>query len=261
MGRLQWKRRIGRAWGRLNQGRARRVILLYHAAGEGPWAIRPDAFREQMRWLADHGRICPLGELLSMPDAGELQVAVTFDDGYRCLRDEAMPILSEVGASATVYLNSGWIGDSDARASESSLGHYPDEEFLTWDKVQVLRDNGWTIGSHGLDHLDLTAEREDVVRLQLVDSKDAIEQRIGQPCEHFAYAWGRYSAFLQAEVQAAGYRTAVAGLHGPLRAASDRYALPRINIGPDYSFEDFVAVVRGDWDYLGLYQRARRHLR
>ncbi len=34
-------------------------------------------------------------------------------------------------------------------------------------------------------------------------------------------------------------------------------AFPRINVAQNYSLEDFRAIVRGDWDYLGWVQRAK----
>jgi hypothetical protein len=40
--------------------------------------------------------------------------------------------------------------------------------------------------------------------------------------------------------------------------AIDRYRIPRADIRRDYTLEDFKAVVRGDWDYLGHIQRIRR---
>ena len=54
-----------------------------------------------------------------------------------------------------------------------------------------------------------------------------------------------------------GYRYAAGGRHGALRPDFDPMAFPRINIAQDYSLEDFRAIVRGDWDYLGWVQRAK----
>jgi len=54
--------------------------------------------------------------------------------------------------------------------------------------------------------------------------------------------------------------SAVSGLHGPVLPASDRYALPRIDIRAEYELRDFADVVSGRWDYLGLKQRLARRL-
>jgi hypothetical protein len=49
----------------------------------------------------------------------------------------------------------------------------------------------------------------------------------------------------------------MSGLHGPVAAGFDAMAVPRINVARDYSLDDFKAVVRGDWDYLGRIQAFR----
>lgn len=197
-----------------------------------------------------------------MHDTGQnpLQVTITFDDGYASLHDQVAPILAEYGATAMVYLNTGWIGDTTRKASDAALGHYPNEHFLTWREVEALAKAGWTFGSHGVEHLDLTRQDAAVVAQQLCDSKREIESRLGQPCQHFAYTWGRFTPSLQHAVKDAGYMSAVSGLHGPVLTASDQYALPRIDVRAEYELRDFVDVVTGHWDYLGLKQRLARRL-
>lgn len=251
------KRMIGRTAGLIPRGRSRRVVLLYHSVGETPWGLPAVQFQDQVRWLAEHATLRSVDDLLSGElDAG-LHVAITFDDGYCTLRDVAFPILNEVGAKPCVYLNTGWIAAQDRRPSEPSLGHYPDERFLSWADVEALAAAGWTVGSHGVDHLDLTVQPETVARSQLADSKAAIEARLGGRCEHFAYTWGRSTLRLRQLTGEAGYRYAMSGRHGPVAAGFDPVAVPRINVASDYSLADFKAVVRGDWDYLGAIQAFR----
>lgn len=251
------KRMIGRAAALLPRQGPRRVVLLYHAVGNGPWAMSAEQFRDQMQWLAANASLRTVDDLLEDRLGGDLQVAITFDDGYGCLRDVALPILDTVGARPCVYLNTGWVLDADRRPSDATLGHYPGEHFLSWADVRVLDDHGWTIGSHGVDHLDLTTQSEPVVRTQLADSKAAVEARVGTPCEGFAYTWGRSTQRLRELTAAAGYRHAMGGQHGPASKTYDPMAVPRINVANDYSLDDVKAVVRGDWDYLGRIQAFR----
>jgi peptidoglycan/xylan/chitin deacetylase (PgdA/CDA1 family) len=257
---LAWKRRLGALWGLFAPRRPRKVILLYHALGANPPAVTENGFRQQVAWLAKNASIVPLDDLLKATSADGLQVAITFDDGYASLHDQVAPLLAEYGATATVYLNTGRIGHSTRNASDAALGHYPNEHFLTWSEVGSLVDAGWTIGSHGVEHLDLTRQDADAVARELADSKREIEFRLGQPCQHFAYTWGRFTPTLQHAVRNAGYISAVSGLHGPVTSDSDRYALPRIDVRAEYELRDFVDVVKGHWDYLGLKQRLARRL-
>lgn len=254
---LPIKRLIGRAVGLFPRSRSRRVVLLYHSVGDTPWGLLAAQFQQQVRWLADHAALRSVEDLLG-GDLGEgLQVAITFDDGYGSVRDVAFPILEKVGAKPCVYLNTGWIGARDRRASDSALGHYPGEQFLSWSDVEQLAAGGWTIGSHGVDHLDLTVQPDEVVRAQLADSKAELEARLDKPCEAYAYTWGRSTARIRELTAAAGYRHAMSGRHGPVVQDFDAMAVCRINIAKDFSLADFTAAVRGDWDYLGRIQSLR----
>ncbi|MFO1316194.1 MAG: polysaccharide deacetylase family protein [Burkholderiales bacterium] len=236
---------------------ARRVVLLYHAVGSGPMAIGVDAFRAQMEWLASEVRVVSLDALLAAETVRDLHVAITFDDGYGSVHDGALPVLTALGLSATVYLNTGSIGETDARPSRPELGHYPGETFLRWSDAEALVRAGWTVGSHGVDHLDLTRASVEECARQLALSRKDIEQHLQVGCAHFAYTWGRSTPRLRALVSQCGYRYAAGGRHGPVRPGFDPMAFPRINVAQDYSLADFKAVVRGDWDYLRWVQRAK----
>jgi peptidoglycan/xylan/chitin deacetylase (PgdA/CDA1 family) len=257
---LRWKRRLGVLWPAASGSREQ--ILIYHSVAGGPLSTLRERFESQMGWLAEHTEVVPLDALLTPAGRqhGKPRVALTFDDGYRTLHDTAMPILQRYGFTATVYLNSGHIGEFAHEPSDAAAGHYPEEQFMTWSEVAALRDAGWTIGSHGVEHLDLTLQTPAVIEAELTASKQAIAERTGKPCEHFSYTWGHWNAGVCEAVEQAGYRTAVAGVHAPVTTHADPLALPRLDIRREYELADFTAVVRGKWDCLGLYQRMRRLL-
>lgn len=260
MTRLDWKRRIGRLFGGLTASKHRTVVLLYHSIGESQLAVPEPLFREQIAWLSERATIVPLKQVVEPQLHPGMQVAITFDDGYASLHDRVAPILAEHGATATVYLNTGWIGETQRKASDAALGHYPQEYFMNWREAAALAKAGWTIGSHGVEHLDLTQQEHARIMRELGDSRNAIETRLGQPCENFAYTWGRFTSELKHNAKLVGYLTAVSGLHGPVSAGSDRFALPRIDIRAEYELRDFVDAVTGRWDFLGFKQRLARRL-
>ena len=261
MNRLKWKRWIGNCVGRFTENEQRTVILLYHSIGNGPFSVPESMFRAQISWLSERSTIVPLAVALhTKPKDVETQVVITFDDGYASLHDCAAPILAEYGATATVYLNTGCIGDLERMPSDAALGHYPQQHFMNWREAQALAMAGWTIGSHGVGHLDLTQQGAASVERELTESKTKIQSRLGIPCEHFAYTWGRFTPELAVRVRQAAYLSSASCLHSPVLAESDRFALPRIDVRAEYEMQDFVAVVSGRWDYLGYKQRLVRTL-
>ncbi len=257
---LIWKRRLGKLYPAAKKT-PRKVILLYHAIGSGPQAMNTLLFSEQMTWLNHNCRMMSLSELLrAPPDTEAIQVAISFDDGYACLHDEVAPILERFKMSAIVYLNTGWIANADnqRRASESSLGHYAGEQFLIWPEVSNLVYQGWEIGSHGVDHLNLTQQNDIIINAQLKQSKDMIEAKIQKPCLHFAYTWGKHSKRLRTLVEENNYHHAVAAHHEVLLDKHNPFAIPRMNIDKDYSIDDFVDIVQGKWDFMGPIHSLKR---
>lgn len=90
------------------------AILCYHRVGAGgiPFysELPAEAFEAQMKFLRKHYRVVSLEQLLREirdPESKGQAVAITFDDGYRGLYTEALPILKKYQIPATVYLIAG----------------------------------------------------------------------------------------------------------------------------------------------------------
>jgi len=108
-----------RPWRR--RTRAHALILLYHRiarATSDPWklCVSPENFRGHLECLQRRCDVVPLADLparlASGRTRGRTPVAITFDDGYVDNLREALPALQAVGAPATVFLATGWIGRS-----------------------------------------------------------------------------------------------------------------------------------------------------
>jgi peptidoglycan/xylan/chitin deacetylase (PgdA/CDA1 family) len=78
---------------------------------------------------------------------------------------------------------------------------------LTWDMVKEMSDGGLTIGSHTKSHALLTAEENDRVLQEVLQSRAALESRLGAAPRHFAYPDGRFNA-CTAKAVASGYQFA-----------------------------------------------------
>ena len=259
--RITIKRLAGRLASAFPRPQGRRIVLLYHSIGDGPWAIPRASFARQMAKVAEIATIVDLAALVDGSSEfvrDRPSVAVTFDDGYASLLDEAAPVLRDVGAGATVFLNTGHIGDVLRERSDAALGHYPGETFLTWPELEPLIAAGWHVGAHGVRHLDFSMVPGELAEAELAESKAAIELRLGRPCDIFAYTWGRHTPALREIVRRVGFRQAMTGKHAPICMGDDPLLLPRVNIAADYSERDVVAIIRGDWDFLGWGGRLRR---
>ena len=79
---------------------------------------------------------------------------------------------------------------------------------MSWEMVADLRAAGMTIGSHTRSHRVLPNEPAGEVLLELVGSKQALEERLGAAVDHLSYPDGQFGPGAVAAAQGAGYRYA-----------------------------------------------------
>ena len=82
-------------------------------------------------------------------------------------------------------------------------------QFLSWDEVRSLCDQGFAIGSHTVGHRILTRLKPDQLNGELSDSKTSIERELGRECPWISYPNGGpedYSPAVMAAAREVGYR-------------------------------------------------------
>lgn len=215
--------------------RTRAVVLLYHLFGamDSPFAIAPEAFDDQLQWLADHHvTVVSTSELLRFLD-GELALpervaVITIDDGHKSIYRRAFPILARRSMPFTLALNTGAI---EGRRREA----------MTWEEVRTILASGLCeieSHSHIHGHMDrLTVDRN---RREAELSRSILEARIGVRPEAFVFPFGGYDAKVRRVVEEAGYRAAFAASGREVTAASPRFALPRIGVGRETTMAAFA---------------------
>ena len=213
-------------------------ILLYHrvAADGDPLAVPPARFREQMDHLAAEGyRAVDLVEGLDQLErggVGERTVALTFDDGFTDVAEEALPALERHGFRATVFVTTG------VAAGEVMFPWYhgPQPPVLGWDDVAALdREGTLRFEAHTVTHPNLLALDDESAAAEIGGSRRELAERLGRPVSAFAYPAGLYGERERRLVAEAGYAAAVSCEPGvnlpggrPVRPppAADRLARP-----------------------------------
>jgi peptidoglycan/xylan/chitin deacetylase (PgdA/CDA1 family) len=103
---------------------------------------------------------------------------------------------------------------------------------LTTDEIRSLRDTpGIAVGAHTVHHLALPFHTTGMQRGEIFDSRRALEGILGYPPTAFAYPYGAWNIDSAVLVQQAGYSVAVTCEHDVVTSATDRYALPRVEVG------------------------------
>jgi peptidoglycan/xylan/chitin deacetylase (PgdA/CDA1 family) len=187
-------------------------LLTYHKIGPSPRGARIKGlyigsrlFSAQLRELSRAGFSTPrLHESLRSATPGR-RIVLTFDDGFRNVFELGLPLLRSAGLRAMVYLLPPLLG----RRNEWDLPHGEKPEPLM-DEHQV-RDwllAGNEIGSHTLSHPYLTRLPAARAKIEIADSKKALEDRFGIPIHDFCYPYGDYNEPVRGWVAEAGYLTA-----------------------------------------------------
>jgi peptidoglycan/xylan/chitin deacetylase (PgdA/CDA1 family) len=241
------------AWALRTRGRADGGglrILFYHriADDRDELAVSPSSFRRHMDYLASQSyRVVDVLEAADLLDRGELPsktIALSFDDGFLDVAEQALPVLAERGFRATVFVAPAVV---DGWASFTWYESQP--PVLGWDEIVELDREG-TLGfeAHSLTHPNLLALRDTAAREEIVGSKVALEARLGRPVHAFSYPSGLFGIRERGLVAAAGYRVAVSCEPGPNTRGTDRLALRRRQIDARDSLLDFRAKVGGGHD-------------
>lgn len=210
----------------------RLAILTYHTLDQdaSPLAIAPRLFADQMAILHDLGvQVIPLHEVtaaLGGASAPGDRVAITFDDGFRSVREHALPVLARHGFHATVFLVTDYCGHvNDWPSQPRSVRRRP---LLDWVEVREMSSAGFAFGSHSRTHPDLTRLPGAVAEAEMAGSKKAIEDATGTPVKAFAYPYGACDGSLRALARTHFTVACTADLG--FATGSDPLALDRIDV-------------------------------
>ena len=238
-------------------------ILFYHRVSEDddPLAVSPRRFREQMELLAREGyEVVDLATAVALLERGvpaPSVVALNFDDGFRDIGENALPVLEGLGFRATVFLPTGVIDGT------SAFAWYHDEQpaLLNWEEVGELDGGALSFEAHTVTHPNLLLLDDDASRREITQSKLDLEGRLGRPVDAFCYPAGLFGERERTFVDEAGYRVAVTCEPGVNVPGADLLTLRRRQIDPRDRRLDFRAKVGGGHDtplpLRGVYRRLR----
>ena len=236
-----------------------KLILAYHGVGDyknedARWieygqqryslkelSVLPDLFKKQLAYLRQHGwRPVSLKDYLA-DQQGKLtlpakSVAITFDDGFQNFFSFARPLLKEYGYTATVFLVTDKINSND-------------RDFLSWEEILRLKEEGFSFGAHTRSHAVLTSLPLEQVKQEIEESKKIIEEKLGETVEFFSYPYGGFDSDIQTTVREAGFLGAVITPSGP-GPKEGPFSLKRIGVNRNNSMLVFKIKISGAFSWL-----------
>ena len=166
------------------------IVLMYHAINHdgGDYATTPDELRSDLQWLYSHGfYVIPARDYIAddiKAPAGKRPVVLTFDDGevsqFRYLVDAtgnktidpdcAVGILQKFFTDHPDFGRGGLF--SILPLAPFSWPDAASQQPYEKEKVQWLIDNGYEIGNHTINHINMKQATNDDIKQELAGAVD-----------------------------------------------------------------------------------------
>lgn len=187
---------------------------------------------------------------------------LTFDDGFASNRIVAEKILNPRGILALFFIISDF-ADIDNRSEarefiskqiqpgKSVVSLPPHLVNMRWNDLTALLEQGHTIGGHTATHARLSeVSARPILRSEIIESADKLEERLGIRVKHFAYTFGNISSFsLEAlDVAAGRFDFVYSGLRGCNTILTSPKGIRRDAVDPGDSVRKISSLLTGAVD-------------
>lgn len=210
-------------------------VLMYHsisnyAGGFAQLVVSPESFTSQMDYLVEND-YTPITfyEIIEYIEGDRglplNPIIITFDDGYTDNFTNAFKILKERDMVAVIYPYIKKINTNNG---------------LSKRQFEKLIENEWEIGSHTVNHLDLTTLTKDSLNNEVRDSKQELEEMFDIKVISFCYPAGRYNEKVIKAVSQADYYFGLTTNYGKFKLDNNKLILSRIRINGSDSLSVFA---------------------
>lgn len=250
-------------------------ILMYHRVGPYPvpsrWTtnygyqieygltVPTPQFAGEMQYLSGHGY-----HAISLPRLADAllyglplpskPVALTFDDGRESPWFHAVPILRRYGFTATFFVCSGFIGQTNQTSNHLNVQRY-----LTWKQVRQLALSGFWIEDHGQKDINaLWGLPIPLLRTEVRQSAQLLVAHTQRPIQFIAYTGALWpypkaseSGPLERSVftRLAGFGYAGAAVDARMPSTDEwstqLFQLPRVRVTPGEDLPSFLRSLKG----------------
>jgi len=218
------------------------VVVYYHSVP----AEQRKRFAGQLDEVIRHARPYSLDSISSHQE-GIYNVAVTFDDGFVSVIENAAPELIKRNIPFTVFIPTGYLGMAPPWIQDSSPANR--EFIMSVEQLKSLSRNDLvSVGSHCFTHTNLLSLEKNNARNEISISKHHLENILQKEIIFLSFPYGDFNETHVNMAKNAGYKKVFSIL--PNLAKHPRYIAGRVNVDPsDWSVE-FKLKIRGAYRWL-----------
>ena len=166
-------------------------------------------------------------------------IGISVDDADKSFYSKAWPKFKENGIPVTLFVNTSTI-------------HKNNKNYLNWDQIRELRDEGVSIGAHSHSHYHMSDLSIDDVRNEIEISNNIFLKELGEIPPLFAFPYGEANEEIISLLKEYKFKVAFGQHSGVINETSNLYYLPRFSLNEKYGEIDrvkFAANAKG----LGVY--------
>ncbi len=232
-----------------------RLVIYYHSVKDRDI---PN-FRKQMEYLANNCTVITPSNIKTAQGNGtNHMVAITFDDAFVSVIENAVPILRDYDLPAGVFVPAGNLGEPPQWEMPED---YPDKDETVISKEQIveLDKQGFEIFSHTISHPLLTKTNEGRLRSELLESKRKLEMIIGREVVGISFPHGAHDARVCKAAESVGYKFGFTIEPSVVDDKTDCLKIGRFGVSPEDSMAKFKLKVCGAYHVL-MHLRVIRQL-
>jgi len=216
-------------------------ILMYHRVDPDPGTgavasdltVTPARLREQLEYLKSRGiaaiSMAQLEQRLERGQPLDHVVVITFDDGYADQYRYAVPLLHELGDSATFYIITSQLGRA---------------RHLTWQQLRTMAEMHLDIAAHGVQHDDLSLMTASQQTYQIEQSVRELHAFLHEPIESYAYPSGRFNRETLAILRHTQVPLAVTTDPAYVLSPENRFEMTRVRVHGGWRLADFASALQ-----------------
>jgi len=234
----------------------RRIVVFYHSVKDH----QRGQFDRQMVYLAEQCAVVKPSRIRNATIQNrKTLVAITFDDGFVSVLNNAVPILRKYGFTAAVCVPTGNLG----KAPQWNLAencYDADERVMDQQQLCQLDQEGFELLSHGVRHVPLAGIPDSELWSELSHSKEQLEQILGHQVVGISYPHGSWDERVIARAALAGYKCGFTIEPFPADASRDDLTIGRTSVSPMESLFAFGLKAKGAYQVVGYTRLCKRRI-
>ena len=208
-------------------------ILSYHSVSDEncPLSLKINQFEKQLKYLKKNGFQSVFIDEINK--SKNKKIIITFDDGYKDLISNSLPILKKYNFKATCFVVSNLIGETNSWDENDK--NITKKKLMNKMDIALWIKNGMKIGSHSKNHKNLTNLSYEIMLNEITESKFYLENLIDSAVDSFCYPFGSFNEKIIEEVKK-NYKFAFTTKRSRYdQSIHNKYLLPRIDMGKKMS--------------------------